>query len=107
VIAAHRSGRSGESLWELLGLGSPEETAWMAGAVCAQTDPEAFFPAKGERLRPARMVCAACPVRLDCLAYALARPGLEGIWAGTTRNERQAMRRQSAGESAELWRGAA
>lgn len=72
-------------------LGTNNET-WMTGALCAQTDPEVFFPAKGDSLRPARRTCMACDVRPDCLDYALARPELEGIWGGTTYRERRAIR---------------
>ena len=46
--------------------------AWQQHALCAQTDPEAFFPEKGGSTREAKAVCQACQVREDCLEYALA-----------------------------------
>jgi len=52
-----------------------------------------FFPAPGDDPRPAKQICAACPVEADCLTYAMSCPGLEGIWGGTTHNEREALRR--------------
>jgi WhiB family redox-sensing transcriptional regulator len=100
VIAAHESGRSGESLWELLGLGSPEETAWMADGLCAQTDPEAFFPGRGEPGRAAKAVCAACPVRAACLSYALEHSERFGVWGGTSERERRSLRRFAAVDDA-------
>jgi WhiB family redox-sensing transcriptional regulator len=81
------------SLWELLGLGAPEETAWMVDALCAQTDPDAFHPAPGESLRAAKSVCLACPVRAECLAYALDHNERHGVWGGTSPNERAQVRR--------------
>lgn len=46
-------------------------------AICAQTDPELFFPEKGQsdKTRAAKRVCAGCPVRRACLAEALAEEG--------------------------------
>ncbi len=62
---------------------------WQSGAVCASTDPEQWFPAKGGSPRLARAVCAACPVRRSCLASALLYAE-DGIWAGTTPTQRRA-----------------
>lgn len=67
-------------------------TEWMTWALCAETDSEAFFPAKGESPRQAKAVCASCPVRLECLEYAL-KSGAIGIWGGTTETQRRRMRR--------------
>ncbi|QQC89866.1 WhiB family transcriptional regulator [Streptomyces alfalfae] len=72
----------------------PQTDAWETSALCAQTDPEAFFPEKGASVREAKRVCLACPVRPECLAYALAHRGLTGIWGGLTPRERAHLRRQ-------------
>ncbi len=57
---------------ELLLLdGDAEEAGWQERALCAQTDPEAFFPEKGGSTREAKKVCLTCDVRGDCLEYAL------------------------------------
>lgn len=66
---------------------------WMVDALCTQTDPEIFFPAKGASLRPARRVCARCWARVECLDYALAFDEF-GVWAGTSRVERQKLKRE-------------
>ena len=68
-----RRAASGGLTEELLGLvGSPW---WWFEGLCAQTDPELFFPEKGGSVREAKRVCAACPVRAQCLEHALAHDG--------------------------------
>jgi WhiB family transcriptional regulator, redox-sensing transcriptional regulator len=61
---------------------------------CADEDPELFFPESGQtrQISEAKAVCAACPIRTACLSYAL-RHGVEGVWGGTTEEERRATRR--------------
>ncbi|MGW2837348.1 WhiB family transcriptional regulator [Streptomyces sp. NPDC001493] len=54
-----------------------------AQAICAQTDPEIFFPERGESPRAAKEICSGCPVRRACLAEALA---VEGDVASTSRH---------------------
>lgn len=73
-------------------LPSPPE--WVADALCAQTDPELFFPEKGEPARPAKKVCASCDVRAQCLAWALETQQRHGIWGGLSERERRPLRRQ-------------
>ena len=67
--------------------------AWQQRALCAQTDPEAFFPEKGGSTREAKRVCQACEVRLECLEYALAHDERFGIWGGMSERERRKLRR--------------
>jgi WhiB family redox-sensing transcriptional regulator len=66
--------------------------AWQEQALCAQTDPEAFFPEKGGSTRQAKQVCRNCPVRAECLAYALAHDERFGVWGGLSERERRALR---------------
>jgi WhiB family transcriptional regulator, redox-sensing transcriptional regulator len=66
---------------------------WKAHGRCAETDPELWFPDKGHAPRAARRICFACPVQEQCLAYALDRPELLGVWGGYTEPERRLMRR--------------
>ena len=70
--------------------------AWQEFALCAQTDPEAFFPEKGGSTREAKMVCAACEVRDECREYALANDERHGIWGGLSERERKRYRRERA-----------
>jgi WhiB family redox-sensing transcriptional regulator len=71
--------------------GSPE---WHERALCAQTDPEAFFPEKGGSTREAKKVCLACDVRDRCLQYALEHDERFGIWGGLSERERRRLKRR-------------
>lgn len=73
------------------------ELAWQVDALCAQTDPEAFFPEKGGSTRDAKKVCAACPVRQECLDYAMANDERFGIWGGLSERERRRLRKMQQG----------
>jgi WhiB family redox-sensing transcriptional regulator len=66
---------------------------WTRQALCAQTDPEAFFPEPGEVGRAARKVCAACDVRDACLDYAIRTNQTDGIWGGLGVKARNRLRR--------------
>ncbi len=72
---------------------------WAELALCAQADPDAWFPDKGRQAAMAKRICAARPVRALCPDYALSGAGTwggiaTGIWGGTTPGERAALRRQ-------------
>lgn len=62
---------------------------WADQALCAQTDPEMFFPDKGGTPAPAKRVCMACPVRSECLEFALANEVRHGVWGGLSERERR------------------
>jgi WhiB family redox-sensing transcriptional regulator len=69
---------------------------WMSWGACLHADPELFFPAVtgltgAGQAREAKEVCAPCPVRAACLAYALATRQRHGVWGGATGEERRAM----------------
>jgi WhiB family redox-sensing transcriptional regulator len=73
---------------------------WMVHGACRGTDPELFFPIslRGravEQINYAKTVCHRCAVSRSCLSYAL-RTMPDGIWGGTTSEERIAMRVRSA-----------
>jgi WhiB family transcriptional regulator, redox-sensing transcriptional regulator len=55
---------------------------WKDRARCAETDPDLFFPGKGESTRAAKFICAGCEVRAECLAYALGNGEQHGVWGG-------------------------
>jgi WhiB family redox-sensing transcriptional regulator len=72
---------------------------WQDGALCAQVDPELFFPEKGHNTAEARRICFRCPVRVPCLQYALdgasTWQGIDtGVWGGLTARERMAIRHE-------------
>jgi WhiB family redox-sensing transcriptional regulator len=66
---------------------------WQDRALCAQTDPEAFFPEKGGSTREAKRICLGCEVRDACLEYALANDERFGIWGGLSERERRRLKR--------------
>jgi WhiB family transcriptional regulator, redox-sensing transcriptional regulator len=83
-----------EELEILLG-GDAEEASWQEQALCAQTDPEAFFPEKGGSTREAKRVCLSCEVKAECLEYALAHDERFGIWGGLSERERRKLKKRA------------
>ena len=67
---------------------SPDLTDWRSFAVCSQTDPELFFPEKGGDPWVAKRICFTCPVKQECLQYAVDNNEI-GVWGGTSTAERQ------------------
>jgi WhiB family redox-sensing transcriptional regulator len=65
---------------------------WRQDALCAETDPEAFFPEKGGSTREAKRVCSGCSVRVECLESALTNDERFGIWGGLSERERRRLR---------------
>lgn len=78
----------------LLGL-QPGDEQWQELALCAQTDPESFFPEKGGSTREAKRICTGCEVRDACLEYALAHDERFGIWGGLSERERRRLKREA------------
>lgn len=86
------------ALIQLLGSEDVDDgpLAWQERALCAQTDPEAFFPEKGGSTREAKRVCSTCEVREECLEYALAHDERFGIWGGLSERERRKLKRRAS-----------
>lgn len=99
-VKAEPEAPSTVDLWEALpGFGDTADDgqlAWQADALCAQTDPEAFFPEKGGSTRDAKKVCGACLVQEQCLEYALANDERFGIWGGLSERERRRLRKKTS-----------
>jgi WhiB family redox-sensing transcriptional regulator len=70
-----------------------DDEQWQERALCAQTDPEAFFPEKGGSTREAKRICLGCEVKDRCLDYALAHDERFGIWGGLSERERRRLKR--------------
>jgi WhiB family redox-sensing transcriptional regulator len=79
------------------GIDEADETllSWQDKALCAQTDPEAFFPEKGGSTREAKKVCLGCDVRSECLEYALMNDERFGIWGGLSERERRRLKKSA------------
>ena len=81
---------------------------WRSAAACRSADPELFFPISDsgkslEQVAEAKAICAGCPVRRECLAFALRTGQVYGIWGGTTTHERAIARRSSEPSHGEAW----
>lgn len=79
---------------------------WMADALCGQVGVDEFYPQNNrtDTARVAKRICNGdprrgtepCPVRAECLAYALNRNEEHGVWGGLSAPERQKLRRAAA-----------
>jgi WhiB family transcriptional regulator, redox-sensing transcriptional regulator len=65
---------------------------WKLKSACRGVDPDLFFPDRGGSVREAKEVCRGCPVREECLRYALENGESFGIWGGTSERERRSLR---------------
>jgi WhiB family redox-sensing transcriptional regulator len=64
---------------------------WWDRAECQYVDPDLFHVEKGESTRPAKRVCAVCPVVAACLDYALATDQRHGVWGALSADERRVL----------------
>jgi WhiB family redox-sensing transcriptional regulator len=89
-------GMGGQGIAGLLGIGTEADAqSWQEQALCAETDPEAFFPEKGGSTREAKKICTGCEVKAQCLEYALSNDERFGIWGGLSERERRRLRRRA------------
>ena len=91
-----------------LAIGLPpieDEVPWEAFALCAQVDPEMFFPDKGQSSAPAKRVCMGCEVRIECLEDALQKGERYGVRGGKSERQRRKIksdRRRAAATALEV-----
>jgi WhiB family redox-sensing transcriptional regulator len=89
-------GFAGQGIAGLMGIGlEADAQSWQEQALCAETDPEAFFPEKGGSTREAKKICTGCEVKAQCLEYALSNDERFGIWGGLSERERRRLRRRA------------
>lgn len=86
----------------LAALTEAAETKWQEQAVCAQSDPELFFPEKGGATSGAKALCRSCPVKDECLNYALTHDERFGVWGGLSERERRGLTRAGRRNAAEI-----
>lgn len=65
------------------------DTEWMDSAACRGADTEAFYDPTLDGAHLARRICRECPVRTQCLEYALTHDERYGIWGGCDPLERR------------------
>jgi WhiB family transcriptional regulator, redox-sensing transcriptional regulator len=71
---------------------APRPEDWRSSALCAEVDPDAFFPEKGGSTRLAKGICRKCLVKAECLRSALTNDERFGIWGGLSERERRRLR---------------
>jgi WhiB family redox-sensing transcriptional regulator len=79
--------------------GAGSVTNWRSAGACLSADPDLFFPISTSgpaqrQIARAKMICAGCGVRQECLQFAMSHDQLYGIWGGTTAEDRQRDRRR-------------
>lgn len=84
--------RSGDLLIDSL----PLPPLWQEQAACRSAVGVNFFPERGQTTKEAKAVCAACPVRAECLDYALANREKFGVWGGLSERQRRRVRQERA-----------
>lgn len=86
---------------KLTDLGRP---TWQREGNCVGVeDPNIFFPERGFSTKEAKAYCADCPVKQQCLDYALMNGEKFGIWGGHSERERRKIRKERTKEDPE-WR---
>ena len=71
-----------------------EISTWRKRATCRDMGLSIFFPEEGEGVKFAAKICKECPVRRDCLTFAITNNEEYGVWAGTSERGRKQMIRQ-------------
>jgi WhiB family redox-sensing transcriptional regulator len=84
-----------------LPVGPDLDRSWIEDAACKDyPDKEVFFPSRGDTLNlaKARTICMGCPVRVECLEYALASETgnrtASGVWGGLSGKQRRKIAEQ-------------
>lgn len=80
---------------------------WRSQSICRDSNPDLFFPIGTtgqalEQIEAAKAVCGACPVRRECLEFAMATNQESGVWGGTTDDERRRLRKTWRGDQREV-----
>ena len=73
---------------------SPDDYGWMLRALCRGANPSEFFPSDGVGVEFAQRICGHCPVRTECLEYALKFRIEHGVWGGASERERRRILRR-------------
>ncbi|MDQ1436794.1 MAG: WhiB family transcriptional regulator, redox-sensing transcriptional regulator [Acidimicrobiaceae bacterium] len=86
------------ALAEAAVVGTWDVEKWRAESACRYEDVNLFFPAgvtgpAEHQIKQAKAICARCPVRDTCLAFAIETNQEYGVWGGTTEDERRVLRR--------------
>ena len=75
---------------------SADNPRWMEAGSCASVGSDLWFPEMGGATKQAKLICHGCPVRVECLDYALEHNEVFGIWGEMSTHERRALRKSAA-----------
>jgi WhiB family redox-sensing transcriptional regulator len=89
----HATRAGGVDYLEMLAAAILTPEPWVQDALCAQVDPELWFPERGASNREAKAICEACDVRLQCLEYSIRNKESWGTWGGVGERDRRRLRR--------------
>jgi WhiB family transcriptional regulator, redox-sensing transcriptional regulator len=78
---------------------SDADDAWMLQGSCRGSQTRAFFPSDGSGVESAQRICRTCPVREECLEYALRHHIDQGVWGGASERERRRIIRRRRAEA--------
>lgn len=73
-----------------------DDRPWAAFGSCRGEDPDLFFPGPDGAPDQAIRICNGCPVKDECLDWALEARISYGVWGGRTERERRRLLRRSA-----------
>lgn len=80
------------------------EYEWQDRAVCRDKPAEWWFPRRGEAPRDdVRALCRSCPVRAECLTWALSHMERYGVWGGYTFTELRRFRLKGYCHQCRAW----
>ena len=97
--AHERDRMSGESILSARTQNYPiaaDNPRWMESGSCMSVDPELWFADMGGATRQAKLICQGCPVKVECLEYALENNERFGVWGGLSEHQRRPLRRRAA-----------
>ena len=78
-----------DPIFRMMAVPISDERPWLVFSACRHADPDLFFPSSREETQHALSICASCPVRPECLDYALETGERFGIWGGLTEKKRR------------------
>lgn len=82
------------SLFEWLDPALKVAQGWKLNSACELEPIDLFFPSRGQSAKPAKVICSMCPVKVECLTYAIENREWDGIWGGTNEKDRRPLIRQ-------------
>ena len=72
------------------------DRSWMSFGLCLGAT-DLFFAERGESMAEAKKVCSQCPVKAECLQYAMDLNIKHGVWGGVSERQRRQKRRLTRG----------